>query len=61
MFFVFVSFSPCRLTPLGAGGVLPNFATLTLAQDYVIFLLFGGIMSPRPLSLRWWRLSLIHI
>ena len=30
--------------PLGAGGALSNFATPTVAQDYVIFLLFGGII-----------------
>ena len=39
--------------PRGAGGALGNFATPTVAQDYVIFLLFGG--WPRPPSLRWWR------
>ena len=50
------SFSSCRpAPPLGAGGVLGNFATPTVAQDYAIFLLFGGIISPRPPSLRWWR------
>ena len=42
--------------PLGAGGALGNFVTPTVAQDYVIFLLFGGgIIQPRPPSLRWWR------
>ena len=30
--------------PLGAGGALGNFTTPTVAQDYVIFLLFGGII-----------------
>ena len=54
MFFVLVIFRPAD-PPLSAGGVLGNFATPTVAQDDVIFLLFGGIISPRPRSLRWWR------
>ena len=53
--FVLVSFSSCRPTPFVAGVVLGDFAAPTVAQDYVIFLLFGGIISPRPPSLRWWR------
>ena len=46
---------PTTPPPLGAGGALGIFATLTVAQDCVIFpLLFGGIISPRPPSLRLW-------
>ena len=55
MFFVFVSFSSCRPPPPGAGGVLGNFATPTVAQDYVIFLLFGGTILPRPPLLWKWH------
>ena len=43
--------------PLGAGGVLGIFVTPTVAQGCVtfFFLLFGGIISPHPPSLRLWR------
>ena len=35
---------PADPPPLGRGDALGNFATPTVAQDYVIFLLFGGII-----------------
>ena len=47
-------FRPVDPPPRGRG-VLGNFATPTVPQDYVIFLLFGGVISPRPPSPRWWR------
>ena len=30
--------------PIGVGGALGDFATPTVAQDYVMFFLFGGIV-----------------
>ena len=42
MFLVLVSFSSCRPPPSGRGGALGNFATPTVAQDYVILLISGG-------------------
>ena len=48
MFFVLVPFRPAD-PPLVAGGILGDFATPTVAQDYVIFLIFDGITSRRPL------------
>ena len=48
-------FSALPTPPLGAGGILGNFATPTVALHYVIFLIVGGINSPRLPSLRWWR------
>ena len=43
--------------PLGAGGDLGILATPTVAQGCVTscFLFFGGLISPRPPSLRLWR------
>ena len=58
MFFVFVSFSSCRSTspPRGRGrsGYFCHSDCGTGLCDF-LFLLFGGIISPRPPSLRLWR------
>ena len=50
-------FRPADPPPLGAGSDLGIFATLTVAQDCVIFFLlfFGGTTSPRLPSLKLWR------
>ena len=56
MFFVFISVSSCLSPPIGAGGVMGISATSTVAQNCgIFFFLFGGMFSPRPLSLRLWR------
>ena len=55
MRFVFVFFIVLPTPPLGAGRVLGNFASPTVAQDYVFLFpsfFFGGTISPRSPSLR---------
>ena len=57
VFSCYYLFRPADLPPLGAGGDLGILVTPTVAQDWITpyFLLFGGVTSPRPPSLRLWR------